>query len=66
MGQQWQQGKKVEEVVFVDAVAGRHAAGTADALLNTRRLQWRKEYGWTYDAWVDNPAQFALAGAHGR
>ena len=33
--------------VFVDAVTGRHTAQTPRALLDTRRLQWRKDYGWT-------------------
>ncbi|KAG2437145.1 hypothetical protein HYH02_011400 [Chlamydomonas schloesseri] len=52
--------------VFVDAVTGRHASTSAADLLAKRRLTWDKHYGWTYDAWVDDPARYALAGANGR
>lgn len=58
--QQQQQG------VFVDCVAGKHASTGVQLLLEKRRLIWRKDYGWTWDAWVDDPAQYALSGAHGR
>ncbi|GIL84894.1 hypothetical protein Vretimale_9714 [Volvox reticuliferus] len=52
--------------VFVDAITGRHASTSAAELLAMRRLTWDKHYGWTYDAWVHDPARFALAGANGR
>ncbi|PNH06973.1 hypothetical protein TSOC_006599 [Tetrabaena socialis] len=52
--------------VFVDAVTGRHAATSAAELLQKRRLTWDKHYGWTFDAWIDDPARYALAGANGR
>ncbi|GLI67122.1 hypothetical protein VaNZ11_011330 [Volvox africanus] len=52
--------------VFVDVITGRHASTSASELLAMRRLTWDKHYGWTYDAWVDDPARFALAGANGR
>ncbi|GFR51425.1 hypothetical protein Agub_g13713 [Astrephomene gubernaculifera] len=52
--------------VFVDAVTGRHACTSAAELLATRRLTWDKHFGWTYDAWIDDPAQYALSGANGR
>ncbi|KAG2499770.1 hypothetical protein HYH03_002067 [Edaphochlamys debaryana] len=52
--------------VFVDAVTGRHASTSAAELLARRQLTWTKHYGWQYDAWVDDPARYALAGANGR
>jgi hypothetical protein len=51
---------------FVDVVNGRHAATDPRALLDKRRLVWHKDYGWTYDVWVDRPEDYALSGAHGR
>ncbi|KAG2429914.1 hypothetical protein HXX76_010694 [Chlamydomonas incerta] len=58
--------KAAQTGVFVDAVTGRHASTSATDLLAKRRLTWDKHYGWTYDAWVDDPARYALAGANGR
>ncbi|GLC34286.1 hypothetical protein PLESTM_000178400 [Pleodorina starrii] len=57
---------KAHSGVFVDAITGRHASTSAAELLATRRLTWHKHYGWTYDAWIDDPARYALAGANGR
>mmetsp|Transcript_10205 Transcript_10205/g.17776 ORF Transcript_10205/g.17776 Transcript_10205/m.17776 type:complete len:148 (+) Transcript_10205:75-518(+) len=48
--------------VYVDAIRGAHASTSANLLLDQRRLVWRKDYGWTYDAWVDDPWAYAQSG----
>jgi hypothetical protein len=58
-----------QPAVFVDAVAGRHAAApgaATQALLDRRRLTFSGAYGWQYDAVVDDPGAYAVSGAHAR
>ena len=38
----------------------------AGPLLAARRLTWGPATGWTWDAWLDDPAAYALAGANSR
>eukprot|EP00882_Tetradesmus_deserticola_P010477 GHRQ01011066.1.p2 GENE.GHRQ01011066.1~~GHRQ01011066.1.p2 ORF type:complete len:109 (+),score=49.97 GHRQ01011066.1:650-976(+) len=52
--------------VFVDAVTGRHATSDSASLLQRRCLTFDKNYGWTYDVWVDDVGRCALLGAHSR
>uniref|UniRef100_A0A383WBE9 Uncharacterized protein n=1 Tax=Tetradesmus obliquus TaxID=3088 RepID=A0A383WBE9_TETOB len=52
--------------VFVDAITGRHGAPDPDSLLQRRCLTFDKNYGWTYDVWVDDVGRCALSGAHSR
>lgn len=60
-------GRQPQGAVWVDVIAGRHASTDMQLLLGTRELLWRKEYGWTWDAWTDSAAQYATgAGANGR
>jgi len=50
----------------VDAVTAKHIASDAHALLQQRALMQRREYGWCYDVWPEQPAAYAHAGANGR
>uniref|UniRef100_A0A7S0R507 Uncharacterized protein n=1 Tax=Chlamydomonas leiostraca TaxID=1034604 RepID=A0A7S0R507_9CHLO len=54
------------QAVFVDCVSGKHASTDPQLLCDKRRLMWRPQYGWVYDAWVSKPEEFSLAGANGR
>ncbi|GAX80704.1 hypothetical protein CEUSTIGMA_g8139.t1 [Chlamydomonas eustigma] len=51
---------------WVDAVTGRHITSDLDSLLAQRRLTYRKDYGWCYDVWPEQPTAYALSGAIGR
>mmetsp|Transcript_8593 Transcript_8593/g.23088 ORF Transcript_8593/g.23088 Transcript_8593/m.23088 type:complete len:105 (+) Transcript_8593:201-515(+) len=64
-GQQLQHQQHQQQGVYVDAVAGRHATTDVGLLLDRRGLVWRKDFGWTYDAWVDRN-EYSLSGANGR
>mmetsp|Transcript_26848 Transcript_26848/g.58584 ORF Transcript_26848/g.58584 Transcript_26848/m.58584 type:complete len:98 (-) Transcript_26848:499-792(-) len=51
---------------FVDAVTGRHVTNDPQQLLQLRRVAYRKEYGYCYDCWPEQPSAYALSGANGR
>ena len=51
---------------WIDAVSGKHAAQHSERLLEQRGLLWRRDFGWVYDVWPEQPAAHALSGANGR
>eukprot|EP00878_Enallax_costatus_P005264 GHUV01005531.1.p1 GENE.GHUV01005531.1~~GHUV01005531.1.p1 ORF type:complete len:122 (+),score=43.11 GHUV01005531.1:285-650(+) len=54
------------EGLFIDAITERHISTDPARLLQRRCLTHSKQYGWTYDVWIDNPARYALTGANSR
>lgn len=48
-----------QSVEWIDAVSGRHISTDPENLLAQRRLIWRSQYGWSYDVWPSDAANYA-------